>query len=225
MFCRTEIVVGKLNMEKIKNAKILVLGVGGVGGYVVEMFARLGVENLTIVDFDKVDKTNINRQTIAYLSTVGQNKVEIFEKIIKDINPNCQLNSYLCKISNDNLSEIINKDFDYVIDAIDDIKAKVDVAKFCSKNNIKLISSMGTGNRYKGIPQFEVCDIYKTSYDKLAKKLRKLLKDEGVESLQVVYSKQPPEQTESLGSVVYYPLMCAGTIVSFVANKIFEKQI
>ena len=81
---------------------------------------------------------------------------------------------------------------------------------------------MGTGNRYKGIPQFEVCDIYKTSYDKLAKKLRKLLKDEGVESLQVVYTKQQPQKTEALGSVVYYPLMCAGTIVSFVTNKILE---
>ena len=224
MFCRTEIVVGKQNMEKIKNAKILVLGVGGVGGYVVEMLARLGVENLSIVDFDKVDITNINRQTIAYASTVGQNKVEVFEKVIKDINPNCSLNSHLCKISTSNLSEIINGDFDYVIDAIDDIKAKVEVAKFCYKNNINLISSMGTGNRYKGIPQFEVCDIYKTSYDKLAKKLRKLLKDEGVEKLQVVYSKQAPEQTESLGSVVYYPLMCAGTIVSFVANKFLKNK-
>ena len=223
MTSKTELVVGKENMQKLKKAKILILGVGGVGGYVVEMFARLGVENLTIVDFDKVDTSNINRQTIAYLSTVGKNKVEVFEKIVKDINPNCLLKSHLCKISANNLQEVFNDDFDYVIDAIDDIKAKVEVAKYCHKNNINLISSMGTGNRYKQVPQFEICDIYKTSYDKLAKKLRKLLKDEGINKLQVVYTKQQPEQTDSLGSVVYYPLMCAGTIVSFVTNKILEK--
>ena len=223
MFCRTEIVVGKQNMKKIKNANILVLGVGGVGGYVVEMLVRLGVEKLTIVDFDKVDKTNINRQTIAYQSTIGKSKVQLFEERVKDINANCQLNTYNCKISSDNLSEIILQEFDYVIDAIDDLNAKVEVAKYCTQKNINLLSSMGTGNRYRDIPKFEVCDIYKTSYDKLAKKFRKLLKDEGVERLDVVYTKQPPEQTTSLGSVVYYPLMCAGTIVSFVANKIFEK--
>lgn len=223
MTSKTELVVGKENLEKIKKSNILVLGIGGVGGYVAEMFVRLGVENLTVVDFDKVDITNLNRQTIAYLSTVNKNKTEVFEKIVKDINPNCRLTSHLCKISSDNLQSIFSANFDYVVDAIDDIKAKVEVAKHCYKNNINLISSMGTGNRYKGIPQFEVCDIYKTSYDKLAKKMRKLLKDEGVDRLQVVYTKQQSEQTEALGSVVYYPLMCAGTIVSFVANKIFEK--
>lgn len=222
MTSKTELVIGKENMQKLKNSNILVLGVGGVGGYVAEMFVRVGVEKLTIVDFDKVDKTNINRQTIAYLSTVGKNKVEVFEKKAKDINANCRLVSYLCRISGDNLNQIFNDKFDYVVDAIDDIKAKVEIAKYCYKNSINLISSMGTGNRYKGIPQFEVCDIYKTSYDKLAKKLRKLLKDEGVESLQVVYTKQQPQKTEALGSVVYYPLMCAGTIVSFVTNKILE---
>ncbi|MBQ3047882.1 MAG: ThiF family adenylyltransferase [Clostridia bacterium] len=222
MFSRTELVIGKENLKKIKNSNILILGVGGVGGYVVEMLARLGVENLTIVDFDKIDVTNINRQTVAYASTIGKNKVDVLKNIVEQINAKCRIKSHMCKICSDNLNQIILPDFDYVIDAIDDIKAKVDVAKYCKKNNINLLSSMGTGNRYKGIPVFEVCDIYKTSYDKLAKKIRKMLKDEGVESLDVVYTKQPPEQTERLGSVVYYPLMCAGAIVSFVANKIIN---
>lgn len=222
MFSRTELVIGSKNLEKVKKSKILVLGVGGVGGYVVELFARLGVENLTIVDFDKIDRTNLNRQTIAYASSIGKNKVDVLAKIVKEINANCSLSSYMCKICGDNLDRIILPQYDYVVDAIDDLKAKVEIAKYCNKNNIKLLSSMGTGNRYKDIPKFEVCDVYKTSYDKLAKKLRKMLKDEGVNKLDVVYTKQPPEQTESLGSVVYYPFMCAGTIVSFIANKIID---
>lgn len=222
MDTRTERVIGKENLEKIKNSKIAVLGVGGVGGYVTEMLARLGVGELTIVDFDKVDKTNINRQVIALNSTIGLSKVEIFKKRIFDINPNCTVTAHMEKISKDNFPLILNKNYTYVIDAIDDINAKIEIAKYCKENNLKLISSMGTGNRYK-MPQFEIADIFKTSYDKLAKKMRRLLKDAGIESLKVAYTKEAPEKTESLGSVVYYPLMCAGTLTSFVINEIIKK--
>jgi len=219
MYTRTQRVIGEENINKIKNANIAVIGVGGVGGYVVEMLTRLGVGNLTIVDCDVVDPSNINRQIIALNSTVGKEKVKVMAARLLDINPNCKVNSVVCKINKDNLSSVLNTKYDYVVDAIDDITAKVALAKYCKENNLNLISSMGTGNRYK-MPKFEVSDISKTSYDKLAKKLRKMLKDEGVTNLKVVYTKEPCEKTVGLGSVVYYPLMCAGTIVSFVINQL-----
>lgn len=221
MFSRTNRVIGEEKLNKIMSSHIAVLGVGGVGGYVVEMLTRLGVGKITIIDFDKIDISNLNRQIIATNNNLNCYKTAEFVKRIKSINPNCEVVEKIQKITAENVSELLNEKYDYVIDAIDDINAKVGVAKFCSNNNIKLVSSMGTGNRYK-MPQFEVADISKTSYDKLAKKLRKLLKDNGVEKLNVVYTKEPSEQTKSLGSVVYYPLMCAGTIVSFVTNEIIK---
>lgn len=222
MQSRTEVVIGKQNVEKLKNSNIIVLGVGGVGGYVVEMLTRLGIENLTIVDFDLVSKSNLNRQIIALNSTIGKPKVEVLKNRILDINPACKIKEINTKILEKNVGEILNNNYDYVIDCIDDIKAKIAIVKYCKESKLNIISSMGTGNRYK-MPKFEVSDISKTSYDKLAKKLRKLLKDEGINSLDVVYTKEEVEKTQSLGSVVYYPLMCAGVIVSFVVNKIIEK--
>ena len=223
MQSRTSRVIGEENVKKISNSNIAVLGVGGVGGYVVEMFARLGVKNLTIVDFDTISVSNLNRQIIALKSNINCLKVEEFKNRILNINPDCSVAAVAKKITKENVGEILNKKFDFVIDAIDDIPAKIEVAKYCQENNIKLISSMGTGNRYK-MPKFEVSDITKTSYDKLAKKLRKLLKEQGVENLTVVYTKEEAEKTEGLGSVVYYPLMCAGTIVSYVTNCLIERK-
>lgn len=222
MFSRTQAVVGKQKMEKIKKLHIAVLGLGGVGGYVVEMLSRLGVMELTIVDFDKVDKSNINRQIIATTLTIGKLKTDAFMERISSINANCKVNAFNTKLDNCTVPQILDKNFDYVIDCIDDIKAKIEVVKHCKNNNLNLICSMGTGNRYKQ-PKFEVTDISKTSYDKLAKKMRKLLKDEGITKLDVVYTKESPEQTESLGSVVQYPLVCAGTIVGFVIEKLLGR--
>lgn len=206
-------------MEKLKNLHVAVLGLGGVGGYVVEMLCRLGINNLTIVDFDKVDNSNINRQIIATNLTIGKFKTDAFVERIKSINTDCKVTSHNTKLDKESVAYVLNKDFDYVIDCIDDIKAKIEVVKYCKQNNLNLICAMGTGNRYKQ-PKFEVEDISKTSYDKLAKKMRKLLKDEGITKLDVVYTKESPEQTESLGSVVQYPLMCAGTIVGFIIEKL-----
>ena len=221
MFSRTERVIGAKNLQKIKNLNIAVLGVGGVGGYVVEMLCRLGVEKLTIVDFDKVDISNINRQIIATNSTVGMFKTDAFLERIKDINSTCHVVAKNTKICAENIANILCDSYDYVIDCIDDIKAKIEVVKHCKKQNYNLICSMGTGNRYKQ-PKFEVADISKTSYDKLAKKMRKLLKDEGITSLEVVFTKEQPESTVDLGSVVQYPLMCAGTIVGYVVEKVLQ---
>ena len=222
MYSRTERVIGEENLIKLKNANLLVFGLGGVGGIVAEMFVRIGVNKLTVVDFDKVDKSNLNRQEISLTSNVGKNKTDVFYSRATDINPDCKITKKCEKLTQENIQNFFESNFDYVVDCIDDVNAKVFLAKYCYENNIKLISSMGTGNRYKGIPQFEVTDIFKTSYDKLAKKIRENLKKENVKKLTVVYTKQPPEKTEGLGSVVYYPLMCAGTIVSFVVNEILK---
>ncbi len=223
MYSRIERIIGEEKLEKIKKSSVAVIGVGGVGGYIAEMLVRTGVQNITLVDFDKIDVSNINRQIIATTKNIGKYKVEEFKKRLLDINPKLNLTTYNLKITKQEIPKVIDLSLDFVIDAIDDIPAKVELIKYCVKNNINIISSMGTGNRYK-TPQFEITDISKTSYDKLAKKLRKLLKDEGINNLPVCYTKEPVEVTDSLGSVVYYPLMCAGTITSYVINKILENK-
>lgn len=223
MYSRIERVIGKQKLEKLKNSKIAVLGVGGVGGYIAEMLVRSGVNNITIVDYDKIDISNLNRQIVALNNNIGCYKVEELKKRLLNINPNCNVVDIKQKLTEDSIRKIINTSFNFVIDAIDDILAKVEIAKFCTKNKVNLISSMGTGNRYRDIPCFEIADISKTSYDKLAKKMRKLLKEQNIHNLTVCYTKQPPEETTSLGSVVYYPLMCAGAITSYVVNKILDE--
>lgn len=221
-FDRTEIVL-KEQIEKIKNSSILLLGVGGVGGYVFEMLVRLGIGKITVVDCDKFEITNFNRQLYSTYISLGKDKAEVARLRAKEISKHCVVTAKVVKISADNLDSIFNDQFDYVIDCIDDVNAKIAVIKYCDKNQIPLISSMGTGNRYKN-PHFEVVNLWKTCYDGLAKKIRNILrKDNFVSKVDVVCCMEQSEKTDSLGSVVYYPLMCAGRIVSFVANKLIEK--
>lgn len=224
MNTRTEIVIGKENQQKLTQSTIAILGLGGVGGYVTEMFCRLGVGKLILVDFDMIDKTNLNRQIISLETNIGLYKTEEFEKRLKSINPQCDIKIFTQKIGKESLPLILNKNIDYVVDAIDDINAKIETIKFCKNYNIKIVSSMGTGNRFEAFPNFEIKDISKTSYDKLARRIRKMLKDENIKDVDVCFTKQQPLKIQKLGSVVYYPLMCAGTIVSFVANILFSKS-
>lgn len=218
---RTQLVIK--DMSKIESANILLLGVGGVGGYVLEMLTRLGVKKITVVDCDKFDETNLNRQILATTNTLGRKKAEVAKERAISINPEIQVTSLCEKITKDNTSSIISQNFDYVIDAIDDVSAKVAVIKYCKEQGISLISAMGTGNRFS-MPQFVVSDLFKTSYDGLCRKMRTELKKVGTNNgVDVVYTKEQPEKTSTLGSVVYYPLMCAGTIVSFVTNNLLKK--
>ena len=219
---RTKMVVGE-DYPKIKNSHIAVLGVGGVGGYVVEMLARLRVGKLTVVDFDIFDQTNLNRQILALTTTLGKQKCFVAKERIAQINPNCEVLAINEKINRENISTILSDKYDYVIDAIDDISAKIEVIKFCKQKNIPLLCAMGTGNRAR-IPYFQVENLWKTSYDGLARKLRSELKKEGIDSaIDVCYTKESTEKTGALGSVVYYPLMCAGVMVSYVINRILER--
>lgn len=218
-FKRTEILIGKENMDVLSNAHILVVGVGGVGGYVVEMLARCGVGELTIVDFDVVSTSNINRQIIALSSTVGAPKVDVLKKRILEINPLCKVNAIFEKFTTENSDKILNDKIDFVVDAIDNLENKVLLAVEAEKRNLNIISAMGAGNRI-GVPNFQICDVFKTYNDGLARKFRKMLKDNGVKKLKVAFSNETTIKTSErvVGSISYFPAMCGATIAGYVIN-------
>jgi len=220
---RTEIVL-KEKTKVLENSHIAILGLGGVGGYVLEMFARMNIKNITVVDCDKFEKSNLNRQILATLKTIGKDKVEVAKERVKLINPECKVITKNVKIDENNIGEVLNEKYDFVLDCIDDVSAKVAVIKFCQKSKLPLLCAMGTGNRYRN-PNFVVEDLFKTSYDGLARKLRTELKKENfVGNVPVAYTKESAEKTTGLGSVVYYPLLCAGTMVNFVTNELISKE-
>lgn len=188
---RTELLIGENSLDKLINSKVLVFGVGGVGGFVVEALARSGIGSISIVDFDTVDITNINRQIIALHSTVGMNKVDLIENRVKDINPSCNVIKYIEKLEEENI-EIFNiKDYNYIVDAIDSVNSKLALAKYCYKNNINLISSMGTGHKLDP-KRFQISDIKETNTCPLARVMRTKLKKLGVEKLKVLWSDEVP---------------------------------
>lgn len=189
-FSRTELIIGKDNLEKIKNSKVAIFGIGGVGSYVVEGLVRAGVGNFILIDNDIVSISNINRQIIATQNTIGEPKVEVAKKRILEINPNANVEIYKeffmpdSKISFDN-------SINYIVDAVDTVTAKIEIILRADKLNIPVISSMGTGNKLDPTT-FEITDIYKTSVCPLAKVMRKELKQRGIKKLKVLYSKEEP---------------------------------
>ncbi|MBE7076252.1 MAG: tRNA threonylcarbamoyladenosine dehydratase [Clostridiales bacterium] len=220
---RTEILFGQEGLEKLKKSRVAVVGIGGVGGYVALMLARAGVENLVLVDFDKVDETNINRQVVATTKTVGSYKTLVMKQMIEEINPKCNIETFEDRFCKETAENILSLKIDYVVDAIDSVKDKVELICCCKQKGINIVSAMGAGNR-KNIPQFKVLDIYKTSNDGLAKVMRKKLRESNIESLDVVASEEKGEKTEhtAIGSVSYYPAMCGCVLSAFVINKISE---
>ena len=190
MFSRTELLIGKNNIEKLKNSKVAVFGIGGVGSYVVEGLARAGIGNFILVDSDDVSISNLNRQIIATTKTIGKPKVEVSKDRILEINPNANVTIYKEFYKPDNRVPFEN-DISYIVDAIDTVTAKIDLIEEAEKLKIPIISSMGTGNKLDPT-KFEVTDIYKTSVCPLAKVMRKELRDRGIKKLKVVYSKEEP---------------------------------
>ena len=188
-FSRTELMLGEKAIKKLNNSRVIVFGIGGVGGYVCEALVRSGVGEIDIVDNDTVSLTNLNRQIIALHSTVGQSKVDVMEKRINDINPNCKVSKHQVFFGEETENEIDFESFDYVVDAIDSVKSKLLIAKICNEKSIPLISSMGTGNKLDPT-RLEISDISKTSYDPLAKVMRRELRKLGINHLCVVYSKE-----------------------------------
>ena len=219
---RTALLVGDEGVEKLKNASVTVVGVGGVGGITALLLARCGVGNLTLIDFDRVDETNINRQVVANVNTIGKLKTEVLKGMILEINPNCHVEIFSERLTKENVGKLI-KDGQIVVDAIDSVADKVELCVYCRKSNIEIISAMGAGNRYD-TPSFKVTDIYKTSGDGLAKIMRKKLRERGVASLKVVISDSVAIKSTPVGSIAYYPTMCGCVICAEIVNNILAKH-
>lgn len=190
-FSRSELILGKEKLEILKNSKVAIFGLGGVGGYVCEALARSGVGEFDLIDNDTVSITNINRQLIATLETVGKYKCDLMKDRILSINPNAKINTFKCFYLPETSNLFDFKKYDYVIDAIDTVTAKIDIIVKCKGLNVPIISSMGTGNKINPL-MLEVSDIYKTSVCPLAKVLRYELKKRRINKLKVVYSKEKP---------------------------------
>lgn len=217
-FSRTELIIGKDNIEKLNNSKVAVFGLGGVGSFVVEGLARAGIGSFILVDKDVVDITNLNRQLIATIKTIGKPKVEIAKERILDINPNANVTTYK-EFFMPETHGILDNTIDYIVDCIDTVTAKIELVVRSNKLNIPIISSMGTGNKLDPT-KFEVSDIYKTSVCPLAKVMRKELKDRNISKLKVVYSKENPIKTKFKkdeervpGSISFVPSV-AGLIIA-----------
>ena len=219
-YSRTELLVGKDGIEKLKKSKVSIYGLGGVGSYVAEALARAGIGHLVLVDYDKYDITNINRQLGAYHSTIGRYKVEVMKERILDINPEAIVDTYRPEEIEDGETSIIDSSFTYVVDAIDTMKNKLELIEKCNKENVKIITVTGSGNKLDAT-KFEVADIYKTSVCPVCKILRKELKSRNIKSLKVVYSKEMPIKHEqsgtTLGSISFVPsvagLIAAGEVI------------
>ena len=190
-FSRTELLLGADGIDRLKKARVLVFGVGGVGGYVVEALTRAGVGAIDIVDNDDVSLTNLNRQIIATWDTIGKRKVDVAEARIKSINPDCEVSKHACFYLPETRDEFDFSAYDYVIDAIDTVSAKLDIAVAAYEAKVRHISSMGTGNKLDPT-QLEVADISETSVCHLAKVMRKELRKRGINHMKCVYSKEPP---------------------------------
>ncbi len=190
-FIRTEMLLGSDNMEKLKNSHVIVFGIGGVGGYVVEALARSGVGTLTLVDNDVVAESNINRQIIATVKTIGRAKVEAAKERVLEINPEAVVNTLQMFYLPETAGQFDFTRYDYVVDAIDTVSGKIALVLEAKKCGVPIISSMGAGNKLEP-SAFEVADIYKTSVCPLAKVMRHELKKRGVRDLKVVYSREEP---------------------------------
>lgn len=231
-FSRTELLIGKDSIEKLKKAKVAIFGIGGVGSYVVEGLARVGISNFILVDKDTISESNINRQIIATTKTIGRSKVQVAKERILDINTNAKVSIYQ-EFFMPESTGILDDSIDYVVDCVDTVTAKIELVVRAKKLNIPIISCMGTGNKLDPT-KFEISDIYKTSVCPLAKVMRKELRARGIENLKVIFSKEEPIKTNNIyenirlkkhvpGSISFVPsvagLIIAGEVVKDIINK------
>ena len=233
-FSRTELLIGQEGLSRLKNATVMVLGVGGVGSHCIEALARSGVGTLILVDNDKVSLTNVNRQSIAYLSTVGEYKTKLMKDRIEDIHSSAAVCTHEKFVLPDNLEELFDRKVDYIVDAIDTVTAKLALVEYANAHGIPIISCMGTGNKLHA-ELFEISDISKTSVCPLCKVMRKELKSRGIHHLKVLYSKEKPIDIKGQetgedkgqrrvlpGSVSFVPpvagLLIAGEVIREIAG-------
>lgn len=230
IFSRTALLIGEENLQKLKRARVAVFGVGGVGGYVCEGLARCGVGTIDLIDNDVVSLSNINRQIIALHSTVGRKKTEVMAERIKDINPEACVNVHNLFFLPETAGVIDFSSYDYIVDAIDTVSGKIAIIENAKRENIPVISSMGTGNKL-GKENFEVSDLSKTSVCPLARTIRRELKKRGIEHVKVVYSKEEPKAVcafdEKTGkaipaSISFVPPMAGLLIASEVIKDLIK---
>ncbi len=229
---RTSLIIGDEGINKLKNSNVIVFGVGGVGSFAAEAIARAGVGNLTIVDFDDVDITNINRQLPALHSTVGKYKVEVMKDRILDINPDINIKAVREVYNKDTSEKILCENYDYVVDAIDMVTSKIHLIETCKNKGLDIISSMGMGNKLDPT-KIEVTDIHKTTICPLARVMRKELKDRKIKKLKVVYSTEQPKELKKKilngkkvtpGSVSFVPSVGGLILASVVINDLLNKK-
>ena len=233
-FSRTEMLIGTEGMEKLNNAKVAIFGIGGVGSFVCEGLARSGIGNFILVDYDKTDESNINRQLIATTKTIGKYKVDLMKERILEINPKANVEVYKEFYMADSEIDIITEDLTYAVDCVDTIMAKIAIVCSCDAIDVPVISSMGTGNKLNP-SMFEVADIYETSVCPLARIMKKDFRKRNIEKLKVVYSKEQPINTNDCainqqdskykvnGSVSFVPsvagLIIAGEVIKDIVGK------
>ena len=219
MFERTINLIGTDNFNKISNLNILLVGLGGVGSFVFESLIRAGVNNLTIVDYDVVTLSNINRQLVANINTIGRKKIDVAIEHAKEINNKINIKALDIKITSENINNLKN-DYDFIVDACDSIDAKISLIKFAKEQNIKIISSMGMGNRLK--PQnIKISSLNKTINDPLAKKLRNILRKENINlNIPVVFSEELPIKKDAINSLVTVPSIAGIYITSYIINSV-----
>ena len=226
-FQREIMLIGKENLEKLKKSKVIIYGIGGVGSFVCEALARAGIENLILVDYDKIEITNLNRQIHALHSTIGEQKTEAMKNRILDINPKAKVETYYNKEIKEKEEELINETINYVIDCVDTITTKLKLIETAKRKNIPIISSMGTGNKLDPT-KFEITDIYKTTVCPLAKVMRKELKKRNIKNLKVVYSKEEPktqienQEKRTPASISFVPSVAGLIIASEVVKDILK---
>ena len=231
-FSRTELMFGEGAMKKLKYSRVAVFGVGGVGGYVVEALARSGVGAIDVIDNDTVSASNINRQIIATTKTIGEYKVDAAKRRILEINPDARVTTHKMFFMPDVSDKLDFNDFDYIVDAIDTVTGKIEIIKKASLTGVKVISSMGTGNKLDPT-KLEVADIYKTSVCPLARVMRHELKKHGIKKLKVVYSKEEPIKAIAKGegsshapaSNAFVPSVAGLIIASEVIKDIIKGDV
>lgn len=221
MFRRLELLIGK-DIEKLHKSRVILFGVGGVGGYIAEMLVRSGIGSITIVDYDIVDISNKNRQIIALDSTIGKNKVDVLKSRLVDINSDCDIVSINEKLTRENISKFNLNTYDFIIDAIDMVSSKIALIEYCYLNKLNIISAMGTGNRI-GIPDVKIADIFETNNDGLAKVLRHELRKLGIDKHKVVYTNNKATPCgNTIGSVAYFPAMVGCMTSAYVVQELLK---
>ena len=222
-FTRSLPLIGEDGLARLAACRVTVVGLGGVGGYVVEVLARSGVGALTLIDGDKVEESNLNRQIAALSKDIGRYKAEVLAERVEQINAHCKVNAVCEMLTESNCAALVDGS-SYVADAIDSLAAKAALAVYCTGKGLPIVSAMGAGNR-AGWCDFRVADIYKTDYDPLAKKFRKMMKERGVRKLDVCFTQTPPVQTGgTVASMPFAPAVCGVRMGAYIVERLLGKR-